>query len=39
MLADMAAEIMAAKSLLYRVAWQAARGGTDRKELHAQPPR
>ncbi len=35
MLADMAAEIMAAKSMLYRVCWQAARGGTTRKELHA----
>jgi alkylation response protein AidB-like acyl-CoA dehydrogenase len=35
MLADMAAEIMAAKSMLYRVCWQAARGGVDRKELHA----
>jgi alkylation response protein AidB-like acyl-CoA dehydrogenase len=35
MLADMAAELMAAKSLLYRVCWQAARGGTGRKELHA----
>ena len=35
MLADMAAEMMAAKSLLYRVCWQAARGGADRKELHA----
>ena len=35
MLADMAAEIMAGKSLLYRVCWQAARGGTSRKELHA----
>jgi alkylation response protein AidB-like acyl-CoA dehydrogenase len=35
MLADMAAEIMAAKSLLYRVGWQAARGATARKELHA----
>jgi alkylation response protein AidB-like acyl-CoA dehydrogenase len=35
MLADMAAEIMAAKSMLYRVGWQAARGGTGRKELHA----
>ncbi|HET9248660.1 MAG TPA: acyl-CoA dehydrogenase family protein [Actinomycetota bacterium] len=34
MLADMAAEIMAAKSLLYRVCWQAGRGGVDRKELH-----
>ena len=35
MLADMAAEIMAAKAALYRVGWQAARGGTSRKELHA----
>jgi alkylation response protein AidB-like acyl-CoA dehydrogenase len=35
MLADMAAELMAAKSLLYRVCWQAARGSTDRKGLHA----
>ena len=35
MLADMAAEIAAAKSFLYRVGWQAARGGADRKELHA----
>jgi alkylation response protein AidB-like acyl-CoA dehydrogenase len=35
MLADMAAELMAAKSLLYRVCWQAARGGVDRKRLHA----
>ena len=26
---------MAAKSMLYRVGWQAARGGADRKELHA----
>jgi alkylation response protein AidB-like acyl-CoA dehydrogenase len=34
-LADMAAEIMAAKAMLYRVGWQAARGGADRKELHA----
>ena len=34
MLADMAAEIMAAKSMLYRVGWQAARGGVTRKELH-----
>ena len=31
MLADMAAQIMAAKSMLYRVGWQAARGGTDRR--------
>lgn len=35
MLADMAAELMAAKSLLYRVCWQAARGGAERKETHA----
>jgi alkylation response protein AidB-like acyl-CoA dehydrogenase len=35
MLADMAAEIMAAKSMLYRACWQAARGGITRKELHA----
>jgi acyl-CoA dehydrogenase len=35
MLADMAAELMAAKSMLYRVCWQGARGGVDRKELHA----
>ncbi len=35
MLADMAAEIAAAKSLLYRVCWEAARGGADRKETHA----
>ena len=35
MLADMAAEIMAAKSMLYRVAWQAARAEVSRKELHA----
>jgi acyl-CoA dehydrogenase len=35
MLADMGAEIMAAKSMLFRVAWQAARGGASRKELHA----
>jgi acyl-CoA dehydrogenase len=34
MLAEMAAEIMAAKSMLYRVCWQAARGGSDRKQLH-----
>ena len=36
MLADMAAEIMAAKSLLYRVCWEAARAGLDRKRLHAE---
>jgi acyl-CoA dehydrogenase len=35
MLADMAAELMAAKSMLYRVAWQAGRGGISRKGLHA----
>ena len=35
MLADMAAELMAAKAMLYRVAWQAARGEISRKELHA----
>jgi alkylation response protein AidB-like acyl-CoA dehydrogenase len=35
MLADMAAEIMAAKSLLYRVCWEASRGGVSRKSLHA----
>ncbi|MGH2637374.1 MAG: acyl-CoA dehydrogenase family protein [Actinomycetota bacterium] len=35
MLADMAAEIMAAKAMLYRVGWQAARGATARTELHA----
>jgi alkylation response protein AidB-like acyl-CoA dehydrogenase len=32
----MAAEIMAAKALLYRVCWEAARGGADRKRIHAQ---
>jgi alkylation response protein AidB-like acyl-CoA dehydrogenase len=35
MLADMAAQIMAAKSMLYRVGWQGARGDVSRKELHA----
>jgi acyl-CoA dehydrogenase len=35
MLADMAVELMAAKSLLYRVCWHAARGHAARKELHA----
>jgi acyl-CoA dehydrogenase len=35
MLADMAAELMAAKSMLYRVCWQAARCGAGRKELNA----
>ncbi|HSJ50361.1 MAG TPA: acyl-CoA dehydrogenase [Actinomycetota bacterium] len=34
-LADMAAELLAAKSMLYRVGWEAARGGIDRKRLHA----
>ena len=36
MLADMAAELMAARSLLYRVCWEAARGRPDRKRVHAQ---
>jgi alkylation response protein AidB-like acyl-CoA dehydrogenase len=31
----MAAEIMAAKSLLYRVCWDAARGDASRKQIHA----
>jgi acyl-CoA dehydrogenase len=35
MLADMAAELMAAKSMLYRTCWEAARGGIDEKRLHA----
>jgi alkylation response protein AidB-like acyl-CoA dehydrogenase len=35
MLADMAAEIMAATTMLYRVCWNAARGGADRKQTHA----
>ncbi len=35
MLADMAADVMAAKSMLYRAAWQAGRGGASRKEIHA----
>jgi acyl-CoA dehydrogenase len=34
MLADMAAELMAAKSMLYRVCWQAAHDGADRRALH-----
>jgi acyl-CoA dehydrogenase len=34
MLADMAAEIMAAKALLYRVAWEAAHGDVSRGQLH-----
>jgi alkylation response protein AidB-like acyl-CoA dehydrogenase len=35
MLADMAAEIMAAKAALYRVCWEASRGGSERKRTHA----
>jgi alkylation response protein AidB-like acyl-CoA dehydrogenase len=35
MLADMAAEIAAAKALLYRVGWEAAFAGTEPKRLHA----
>jgi alkylation response protein AidB-like acyl-CoA dehydrogenase len=35
MLADMAAELMAAKSMLYRTCWEAARGAIDEKRLHA----
>jgi alkylation response protein AidB-like acyl-CoA dehydrogenase len=35
MLADMAAELMAAKSMLYRTCWQAARGRAGPTELHA----
>jgi alkylation response protein AidB-like acyl-CoA dehydrogenase len=35
MLADMAAELMAAKSMLYRACWEGGRGGAGRKELHA----
>lgn len=35
MLADMAAEILAARSLLYRVASEAARGEISRRELHS----
>jgi alkylation response protein AidB-like acyl-CoA dehydrogenase len=35
MLADMAAELMAAKAMLYRTCWEAARGGIDDKRLHA----
>jgi acyl-CoA dehydrogenase len=35
MLADMAAEVAAAKSLLYRAAWQAARGDLTRGGIHA----
>jgi alkylation response protein AidB-like acyl-CoA dehydrogenase len=34
MLADMATEIMAAKSLLYRVGWEGARGGAGRRDGH-----
>jgi alkylation response protein AidB-like acyl-CoA dehydrogenase len=35
MLADMAAEILAAKSMLYRVGWQASQENMTRKEIHA----
>jgi acyl-CoA dehydrogenase len=35
MLADMAAELMAATSMLYRVCWDASRGGAAGKRLHA----
>ena len=35
MLADMAAELLAAKSMLYRVCWEGGRGGIDRKQLHS----
>jgi acyl-CoA dehydrogenase len=35
MLADMAAEVASSKSLLYRVAWLAARGDLGRSDLHA----
>jgi acyl-CoA dehydrogenase len=35
MLADMAAEIMAAKSMLYRACWQAARSDAPQKDRHA----
>jgi acyl-CoA dehydrogenase len=35
MLADMAAELSAAKALLYRTCWEAARGGAGRKRIHA----
>jgi acyl-CoA dehydrogenase len=35
MLAEMAAEVAAAKSLLYRVSWQVARGELERSDLHA----
>ncbi|MGZ8603878.1 MAG: acyl-CoA dehydrogenase family protein [Actinomycetota bacterium] len=34
-LADMAAGIMAAKAMLYRAGWTAARGGASRKDVHA----
>ena len=33
--AGVPAELMAAKAMLYRAAWQAARGGASRKEVHA----
>jgi alkylation response protein AidB-like acyl-CoA dehydrogenase len=34
MLADMAAEIMAAKALLYRVGWEGSTGALSRRDLH-----
>jgi acyl-CoA dehydrogenase len=34
MLADMAAEMMAAKALLYRVGWEASNGTLSRRDLH-----
>ena len=34
LLAESAAELMAARALLYRVAWQAARGGAARRDFH-----
>ena len=34
-LADMAAELSAAKALLYRTGWQIGRGGASRREAHA----
>jgi alkylation response protein AidB-like acyl-CoA dehydrogenase len=35
MLADMAAEIMAAKAMLYRVCWESSQPAADRKRTHA----
>ena len=34
-LADMTTELMAAKSMLYRTCWEAARGDVDRRRVHA----